>query len=54
MKTMKKNINKKTDSVKIEKIKITALVKSMSSSSKFPENFDYRVEYHKHLEKKYK
>jgi hypothetical protein len=42
------------DSDKIEEVEISSFVKSMSSGAKVPADFDYKKEYHSHLEEKYK
>jgi hypothetical protein len=50
---MKKEIKKPSLVIK-EEIKISSFVKSMTSNAKFPDNLNYRAEYRKHLEEKYK
>lgn len=48
-----KNLSKKPDKQKIEKIKITPIVKSLVGVIKLPKDFDYKKDYAEYLLKKY-
>ncbi|MAY82517.1 MAG: hypothetical protein CMP59_00110 [Flavobacteriales bacterium] len=49
-----KALTKDSDSKEARKFEIAELVKSIPLDVDLPENYDYKEEYHKHLEKKYR